>query len=386
MDCSHVFDFKVNRLIVAFTLFIAFFAVVPSGYAQANGQDSLVADTLSASAEKPVETAPHGEGKFDPTEVVMEHIADSHVWHVAGNFSFPLPIILYTPSGLEVFSSGEFHHGEEDHKGRYNTYRLSEDTKGQSLSQNFFNKKIKVVGADGKVDEAASAQVMDFSITKNVAAMFLTVVILLFVFTAVATAYKRREGKSPKGLQSFLEPIFVFIRDDVARPNIGHDDAKFMPFLLTIFFFILINNLLGLIPIFPGGANVTGNIATTFILALFTLVVVNINGNKYYWRHVFAPAVPKWMYIIMIPVELIGIISRPFALMVRLFANITAGHIIVLSLISLIFIFKSIAIAPVSVGFVIFMDVLELLVAFLQAFIFTLLSALFIGMAIEEHH
>jgi F-type H+-transporting ATPase subunit a len=386
MDCSHVFDFKVNRLIVAFTLFIAFFAVVPSGYAQANGQDSLVADTLSASAEKPVETAPHGEGKFDPTEVVMEHIADSHVWHVAGNFSFPLPIILYTPSGLEVFSSGEFHHGEEDHKGRYNTYRLSEDTKGQSLSQNFFNKKIKVVGADGKVDEAASAQVMDFSITKNVAAMFLTVVILLFVFTAVATAYKRREGKSPKGLQSFLEPIFVFIRDDVARPNIGHDYAKFMPFLLTIFFFILINNLLGLIPIFPGGANVTGNIATTFILALFTLVVVNINGNKYYWRHVFAPAVPKWMYIIMIPVELIGIISRPFALMVRLFANITAGHIIVLSLISLIFIFKSIAIAPVSVGFVIFMDVLELLVAFLQAFIFTLLSALFIGMAIEEHH
>jgi F-type H+-transporting ATPase subunit a len=386
MDCSHVFDFKVNRLIVAFTLFIAFFAVVPSGYAQANGQDSLVADTLSASAEKPVETAPHGEGKFDPTEVVMEHIADSHVWHVAGNFSFPLPIILYTPSGLEVFSSGEFHHGEEDHKGRYNTYRLSEDTKGQSLSQNFFNKKIKVVGADGKVDEAASAQVMDFSITKNVAAMFLTVVILLFVFTAVATAYKRREGKSPKGLQSFLEPIFVFIRDDVARPNIGHDYAKFMPFLLTIFFFILINNLLGLIPIFPGGANVTGNIATTFILALFTLVVVNVNGNKYYWRHVFAPAVPKWMYIIMIPVELIGIISRPFALMVRLFANITAGHIIVLSLISLIFIFKSIAIAPVSVGFVVFMDVLELLVAFLQAFIFTLLSALFIGMAIEEHH
>jgi F-type H+-transporting ATPase subunit a len=317
---------------------------------------------------------------------VMEHIADSHVWHVAGNFSFPLPVILYTPSGLEVFSSGEFHHGEQDHKGRYNTYRLSEDTKGQTVSQNFFNKKIKVVGADGKVDEAASAHVIDFSVTKNVASMFLTVVILLFIFTSIATAYKRREGKSPKGLQSFLEPIFVFIRDDVARPNIGHNFAKFMPFLLTIFFFILINNLLGLIPIFPGGANVTGNIATTFILALFTLIIVNVNGNKYYWRHVFAPAVPKWMYIIMIPVELIGILSRPFALMVRLFANITAGHIIVLSLISLIFIFKSVAIAPVSVGFVIFMDVLELLVAFLQAFIFTLLSALFIGMAIEEHH
>ena len=386
MDCSHVFDFKVNRLIVAFTLFLAFFAVVPSVYAHAEAVDSTVADSTHVHAEAAATESGHGEGKFDPTEVVMEHIADSHVWHVAGNLSFPLPVILYTPSGLEVFSSGEFHHGEHDHKGKYNTYRLSEETKGQTVSQNFFNKKIKVVGADGNIDEEASAQIMDFSITKNVAAMFLTVVILLLVFTSVATAYKKREGRSPKGLQSFLEPIFVFIRDDVARPNIGHDFARFMPFLLTIFFFILINNLLGLIPIFPGGANVTGNIATTFILALFTLIIVNVNGNKYYWKHVFAPAVPKWMYIIMIPVEFIGILSRPFALMVRLFANITAGHIIVLSLISLIFIFKSLAIAPVSVGFVIFMDVLELLVAFLQAFIFTLLSALFIGMAIEEHH
>jgi F-type H+-transporting ATPase subunit a len=386
MDCSHVFEFKVNRLIVAFTLFLAFFAVVPSVYAQTEAVDSAVVDSANVHAEKPASEGANGEEKFDPTAVVMEHIADSHVWHVAGNFAFPLPVILYTPSGLEVFSSGEFHHGEADHKGKYNTYRLEEEAKGQSVSQNFFNKQIKVVGADGKVDEAASAEIMDFSITKNVAAMFLTVVILLFVFTAVATAYKKREGKSPRGLQSFLEPIFVFIRDDVARPNIGHDFARFMPFLLTIFFFILINNLLGLIPIFPGGANVTGNIATTFILAIFTLIIVNVNGNKYYWRHVFAPAVPKWMYIIMIPVELIGILSRPFALMVRLFANITAGHIIVLSLISLIFIFKSLAIAPVSVAFVIFMDVLELLVAFLQAFIFTLLSALFIGMAIEEHH
>ena len=216
--------------------------------------------------------------------------------------------------------------------------------------------------------------------------MFLTVSLLIIIFTSVAAAYRKRVGKSPKGLQSFLEPIIVFVRDDIARPNIGHDYAKFMPYLLTVFFFILINNLLGLIPIFPGSSNVTGNIAVTFVLSLITMVIININGNKYYWKHIFAPDVPKWMYIIMIPVELIGIVSKPFALMIRLFANITAGHIIVLSLISLIFIFKSVSIAPVSVAFVIFMDVLELLVAFLQAFIFTLLSSLFIGMAIEEHH
>ncbi|MNI66610.1 ATP synthase subunit a [compost metagenome] len=159
-----------------------------------------------------------------------------------------------------------------------------------------------------------------------------------------------------------------------------------MPYLLTVFFFIWFNNLLGLVPIFPGGANVTGNIALTFVMAFGTMIIVNINGNKYYWKHIFRPDVPWWLYPIMIPVELIGIISKPFALMIRLFANITAGHIIVLSLISLIFIFETLAIAPVSVAFVLFMDVLELLVAFLQAFIFTLLTALFIGMAVEEHH
>ncbi|RZK51306.1 MAG: ATP synthase F0 subunit A, partial [Pedobacter sp.] len=195
-----------------------------------------------------------------------------------------------------------------------------------------------------------------------------------------------RVGKAPKGLQSFLEPVIIFVRDDIAKPNIGHKYAKFMPYLLTIFFFILFNNLLGLFPVFPGSANVTGNIALTFVMATATMLVVNLNGNKYYWKHILTPDVPWWLYPIMIPVELIGIISKPFALMVRLFANITAGHIIVLSLISLIFIFKTLAIAPVSVAFVLFMDVLELLVAFLQAFIFTLLSALFIGMAVEEHH
>lgn len=376
MDCSHVFEFKVKRLIVVFTLFLAFFSRTSPVLAQA---DSAVvsSDTLAMSAPHAVDAehaGKHGEEKFEPTKVIMEHIADSHMWHLWGHTSLPLPVILYVKgAGLEVFSSGNFHHGEHDYTGSHQTYRLVED-------------KIKVVGADGKIDEAASSAVVDLSITKNVAAMFLAVVIILLVFVSVAGAYKKRTGKSPKGLQSLVEPIIIFVRDDIARPNIGHKYAKFMPYLLTVFFFIWINNMLGLIPIFPGGANVTGNIALTFVLSLFTMIIVNINGNKNYWKHIFLPHVPFWLWPLMVVVEVIGVVSKPFALMIRLFANITAGHIIVLSLISLIFIFKTLAIAPVSIAFVLFMDVLELLVAFLQAFIFTLLTALFIGMAVEEHH
>lgn len=376
MDCNQVFVSKVKRLIVVFTLLIAFLSIKIDTFAQVDSAvvpvDSVVAGSAEAvSGEHGA--AKHGEEKFEPTKVIMEHIADSHMWHLWGHTSLPLPVILYTANGLEVFSSGHFHHGEHDYNGKYNNYRLEED-------------HIKVVGADGKIDEEASKSVLDFSITKNVAAMFVAIFVILVIFISVAASYRKRVGKAPKGLQSFMEPIIVFVRDDIAKPNIGHKYAKFMPYLLTTFFFILFNNLFGLIPIFPGGANVTGNIALTFVMALGTLIIVNINGNKYYWKHIFKPDVPFWLYPIMIPVELIGIISKPFALMVRLFANITAGHIIVLSLISLIFIFETLAIAPVSVAFVLFMDVLELLVAFLQAFIFTLLTALFIGMAVEEHH
>lgn len=376
MDCNQVFVSKVKKVIVVFTLLIAFFSVKVNAFAQVDSAvvpvDSVVAKSAEAvSGEHGA--VEHGKEKFEPTKVIMEHIADSHMWHFWGHTSMPLPVILYTANGIEFFSSGHFHHGEEDYNGTHNTYRLIED-------------HIKVVGADGNVDEVASKSVLDFSITKNVAAMFIAIAVILIIFISVAASYKKRVGKAPKGLQSFMEPIIVFVRDDIAKPNIGHKYAKFMPYLLTTFFFILFNNLFGLIPIFPGGANVTGNIALTFVMAIGTMIIVNINGNKYYWKHIFKPDVPFWLYPIMIPVELIGIISKPFALMIRLFANITAGHIIVLSLISLIFIFETLAIAPVSVAFVIFMDVLELLVAFLQAFIFTLLTALFIGMAVEEHH
>lgn len=374
MDCSHVFKFKVRRLIVVFALFSVFFSVVSPTFAQVD-TSAVVHDDAGAVAgvAEAAHGAEHGTEKFEPTKVIMDHIADSHMWHLWGHTSLPLPVIVYTPAGLDVFSSGHFHHGEHDYTSAKHTYRLVED-------------QVKIVGADGQIDEAATAQLYDFSITKNVAAMFVSIAIILVVFISVAGAYKKRAGQSPKGLQSLIEPIIVFVRDDIAKPNIGHGYAKFMPYLLTVFFFIWINNMLGLVPIFPGGANVTGNIALTLVLSLGTLLIVNLNGNKYYWKHILLPDVPWWLYPIMIPVELIGIISKPFALMIRLFANITAGHIIVLSLISLIFIFETLAMAPVSIAFVLFMDVLELLVAFLQAFIFTLLTALFIGMAVEEHH
>ncbi|MFC3560817.1 F0F1 ATP synthase subunit A [Pedobacter jamesrossensis] len=374
MDCNQVLVSKVKKVIVVFTLLIAFLSIKIDTFAQSDSAvvpvDSVVAKTAEAASGEHG-SVEHDKEKFEPTKIIMEHIADSHMWHLWGQTSLPLPVILYTNGGLEVFSSGNFHHGEHDYVGKYNTYRLEED-------------HVKVVGADGKIDESAS--VLDFSITKNVAAMFVAILVILIVFISVAGSYKKRVGKAPKGLQSFIEPIVVFVRDDIAKPNIGHKYAKFMPYLLTTFFFILFNNLLGLVPIFPGSANVTGNIALTFVMALGTLLIVNLNGNKYYWKHIFLPDVPFWLWPLMVVVEVVGIISKPFALMVRLFANITAGHIIVLSLISLIFIFETLAIAPVSVAFVIFMDVLELLVAFLQAFIFTLLTALFIGMAVEEHH
>lgn len=368
MYFSHILNSKKIGLSLVFALFLAFFLSGPQAKAQheALKTDSVVAET--AHAEAPA----HGEEKADPTKAIMEHIADSHDWHLWGETSLHLPIILFTDKGTEMFSSGEFEHGHKAYAGKFYTYKMEDQ-------------KIRVVNAAGEVDKEASKHIYDFSITKNVAAIWLAVILLILIFRFVASAYKKTEGKAPRGFQSLMEPIILFVRDDIARPNIGYKYKKFMPLLLTMFFFIWINNLLGLIPIFPGGANVTGNIFMTFVLAFVTMIATNINGNKYYWKHILLPDVPWWLYPIMIPVEIIGVISKPFALMIRLFANIQAGHIIVLSLISLIFIFKSLAVAPVSVAFVLFMDVLEMLVAYLQAFIFTMLTALFIGTAVEEH-
>jgi F-type H+-transporting ATPase subunit a len=346
----------------------------------------IIACFLFSFASFAIENA-HGEPeKIDVTKTIFSHINDGHSWHVCDYkgkaIAIPLPVILVNtnPFSITCFSSSEFHHGHADvTRGEY-TYRLVTTPDMQI-------EKICYVDENGETIAPETAAPLDFSITKNVFTLLWVIVLIFVIFTSCARAYKRNPGKAPKGLQGFMEPIILFVRDDIVIPNIGEKHYKrFLPYLLTIFFFIWILNTIGLIPFFPGSANVTGNIAVTLVLAVFTLIIVNVNGNKDYWKHIFAmPGLPLWLLPIMIIVELIGIVSKPFALMIRLFANITAGHIIVLSLISLIFIAQSLFVSPVAVVFVIFMDVLELFVAALQAYIFTMLTALFIGLAVKEH-
>lgn len=316
--------------------------------------------------------------KFNATEYIMEHVLDAHEWHILTTKSghpvaVYLPVIIYDKeSGLHAFSSKHI-----AHQNVYQGYSIAAEG-------NLKGRIVKVSEA-GVINEEYLP--LDLSITKTVAGMMVAGFVLLLLFFSLARSYKKSGISAPKGIQSFLEPVILFVRDDVIKPNIGHTYEKYVPYLLTVFFFILINNILGLIPIFPFGANVTGNIAVTMVLAVGTFIVTQFNGSKTYWKHIVAtPGVPFWLLPIMFIVEVIGIFSKPFALMIRLFANITAGHIIVLSLVGLIFIFESIAVAPVSILFVLFMDVLELFVAFLQAYVFTLLSSLFIGLAVQEEH
>ncbi len=305
------------------------------------------------------ETENQSKEKFDIGEMIFHHISDAHEWHFWDGATLYLPVILYTPDrGIEVFNFHHFH----NEASAYDRYHYSHG-------------HFAVIG-----DE--SNHPIDLSITKNVASLLLSALILLLVFLTVAKGYGR--SLVPSGIRGFMEPLVLFVRDEIARANISHGADKFVPYLLTVFFFIWVNNLLGLI---PGGANLTGNIAVTLVLSLATLLITLFSAKKYYWAHIFTPpGVPLWLYPIMVPVEIIGIFTKPFSLMIRLFANITAGHIIILSLLGLIFIFKSFAVGPVSVAFSVFMNFLELLVAFLQAYVFTLLSAMYIGGAVEEHH
>ncbi len=317
------------------------------------------------------------EKEFNITETIMEHVQDSYGWHLWGHTTIPLPVILYTDKGLEVFSSANLideHHEHIVYKGK-NDYKVNHESG-----------KIDIVNTDGAANE--SATLYDFSITKNVATLLLAVFIICVVFITMAKRYaKRGITSAPKGIQSLLEPFVLFVRDDIAKPNIGVHYAKYMPFLLSIFFFVWINNMLGLVPFFPGGANLSGNIAFTMVLALIVFLVVNFSSNKNYWQHIFwMPGVPWPMKLFLAPIELMGVFIKPISLMIRLFANITAGHILVLALICLIFVFKAVVAAAVAVPFAAFIYCIELLVAFLQAFIFTMLTALYIGMATEEHH
>jgi F-type H+-transporting ATPase subunit a len=363
----------VTILIISLTCF-----AVPSVFAasdhHSNANKDVDSTTIIHSNESASEHAKeHDVSHEEPTIVdhMMHHISDANEFHIFGHIHLPLPVIIYNKAtGMWSF-------------GMSSDYKEAKD--GLILSH-------------GRIVDATSHkadQLIDLSITKNVFSMLMATVILTVVFFSVKKAYEKRSNAVPKGLQSILEPIIAYIVDDVAKPNLGKHYERFLPYLLSIFFFILINNLIGLIPFFPGSANVSGNIAFTLTLAVFTFILTNVNGTKDYWKHIFAmPGVPKLVLIILTPLELIGLITKPFALTMRLFANITAGHIIILSLVSLIFILGKngqsiggvIGGAAIAVPFVLFMNALELFVAFLQAYIFTLLSAIFIGMALEEHH
>ena len=328
--------------------------------------------------------------KFNAGEMILEHISDSHEWHIMTigetHVSLPLPVILFYDGKLSSFCSSHFHHGKES----YNGFKIAEEgaNKGKIVHV--------TMGVNGQEVEDAKLP-LDFSITKMVLSLFFSVFLMGFIFISISRSYKKRGVAAPKGLQSFLEPIIIFVRDDIAKSSIGEKKyKKYLPFLLTVFFFIFLNNLMGLIPFFPGGVNLTGNIAITMTLAVFTFLITTFSGNRAYWKHIVnAPGVPWWLKIpipLMPIVELVGVFTKPFVLMVRLFANITAGHIIALGFISLIFIFGEMqpvlgyGVSVVSVVFYVFMGLLELLVAFIQAYVFTLLSALYFGMAIEEHH
>ncbi|MFS8082524.1 MAG: F0F1 ATP synthase subunit A [Ginsengibacter sp.] len=340
-------------LVAVFSLVMLSFA--PSAFGQENG-------TKHDSTSK----------KFDITTVILNHVQDAYEYHFfsLGNFHavIHLPVILYSPQkGFSVFSSSRFgHEGEEEYDG------------------------YKLVGGNKIVPVDEAVKVYDFSLTRNVIQTFLAMALFIILMVNVANKYKKGTGvtSAPTGVQNFMEPIIVFIREEVAKANLGNRWQRYMPFLLTVFFFILINTLFGLI---PGAANVSGNIAFTLILGVIALVVILFSTTSHFWKHIFwPPGIPFLVKIILVPVEIAGVfIIKPGALIIRLFANMIAGHIVILAFISLIFIFGEMnkgagfGFSPFSVIFIVFDYFIELLVAFIQAFIFTALTAIFIGQGFE---
>jgi len=323
----------------------------------------LLSVFLVALATIPISAAGGEEGEFNPAEMIMHHVTDAHEWHLFDigetSVTIPLPVILYSQqNGLVTFMSSNFHHGETSHMG----YRLDHG---------------HIVAEDGH-------EFYDLSITKNVAALFMVAILMLVVFITVARAYKRNPGQAPKGLQSWIEPLVLYIEDEIVKPNIGPKYQRYLPYMLTLFFFIWFGNLLGLL---PGAANLTGNIAVTMVLALITLVLTLFSSNRHYWAHIFnPPGVPMLLKPIIIPIEILGIFTKPFSLMLRLFVAITAGHIVILSLIGLAFIFHSVAVGVGTSFVVLFINIIEILVATIQAYVFTLFSSMYIGMAVADGH
>jgi F-type H+-transporting ATPase subunit a len=378
---------------------------------------------------------------------MMHHLGDANEFHIVGDLSIPLPCIAWSKDGLFFAMSSSFEHGDKAvngyvlHHGKLMRVIGDDFPRDKSVAlkhhhghgddvnegghhdmhkdepgyQTVTEDGVEPGEDDSHAEEAHVPSIMyggksytleacvalqtpgsswqDFSITKNVFAMLLALLLMVIVFSRVSKAYATREKQAPKGLQSFMEPIVVFMRDQVVKPAIGKKWQKFFPFIMSLFFFILFCNLLGLIPFFPGSANVTGNIGVTFVLAVFVFIMVNINGTKDYWMHIlWMPGVPTAVKPLLTVIEVMSLFIKPATLFIRLFANIAAGHVIILSLVSLIFFFNSsfgmggaIAGMTISIPFVFAMNLLELFVAFLQAFVFALLTALYIGSAVEEH-
>jgi F-type H+-transporting ATPase subunit a len=350
----------------------------------------LVAVLLSgANALRAENTDEHAEGaakELDVTELILEHVGDAYDWHIVTinerPVSVPLPVIVKgATSGWHFFSSARFEHGHAEYQGF--TISNSEEYKGKIVEKNAAGEEMRP---------------LDFSLTKNAVSLLFNSALLIILVMTCARWYKRRkaENASPKGFVAVMEMLIMSIVDGVVKPCIGKNYRRYAPYLLTVFFFIFINNLMGIIPLFPGGANVTGNIAITGVLAVCTFLVVNIFGTKEYWKEIFWPNVPTWLKVpipIMPAIEVVGMFTKPFALMIRLFANILAGHAIVLGLTCMIFITASLGttmhagMSVLSVVMTIFIDVVELLVAFIQAYVFTMLSAVFIGLSqVENHH
>ena len=357
----------------------------------AEGEETNSTDSATENAEP--------EKKFNAGEVILDHISDSHEWHLFSvgekEVSIPLPVILFSSKGLDIFMSGSIHEAPErmmmkDGK-EIKVQVVMHGGKRYLVEDGKFTKVISDTDAiTGEVDQSKIASVYDLSITKNVMQLLIAFALMMWLFLSVAKKYKTNGDKAPTKVQSAVEVIVIFIRDGVAKPMLGKKYMKYLPYLLSLFFFIWINNLIGL---FPAAANVTGNIAVTATLAAMTFILMMVGSKRHYWSHMFAPpGVPTAVKFLLVPIELISnILVKPFALMIRLFANMLAGHLIVLSFMSIIFIFAAMNVGAglgasvFSVAFCIFIYMLELLVAALQAYIFTILTALFIGETSVDH-
>lgn len=319
------------------------------------------------------------EGGLNIPEIVLEHLSDSYEWHIAtygdNHISIPLPIIIRSDA------TGEWHF-----------------CTSHSLPDNFYFNKEMHGKIYEKLPDGSSVRPLDLSITKTVAQIWIVVIVLICIFTYCSRWYKKHDERSqaPSGFVGMMEMLITTINDDVIKSSIGEKHYRnYSPYLLTVFFFILTANIMGLIPFFPGGANVTGNINVTFFLALCTMIAINLFGNKHYWKDIFWPDVPLFLkaypVAVMPVIELFGVFTKPFALMIRLFANIMAGHAVILSFTCVIFLGWSMGVGyglglnTLSIVMLLFMNCLELLVAFIQAYVFTLLSAVFIGLAHVEH-